>query len=110
MKFPTLILCVALASAGCVSITSLDYGSEPTRSTYSAPERSGLIAVRPFPNPDDVCQVIGENLLTANLLDDSAILIGCPKHEDVAIANRINDGGQVVAHAKHWTLISMPLR
>ncbi len=95
---------------GCVSIAPLGYGAEPTRFTYSEPKQSGLIAVRPFPGPEDVCQVIGENLVTSPLLDDSAILIGCPKHETGAISDRLADGGQIVAHAKHWTLISMPQR
>lgn len=110
MKIPASTVCIALAVSGCVSLSTLDYGPEPTRSTYSEPEQSGLVAVRPFPNPNDVCQVIGENLLTSNLLDDSALLIGCPKHEKGAIAERINDKGQVVAHARHWTLLSMPQR
>ena len=110
MKMRTTLFAAVLASAGCVSAASLDYGPEPTRFKYTEPERSGLVAVRPFPNPEDVCQVIGENPLTTNLLDDSAILIGCPKYESGAIADRITDGGRVVAHAKHWTLLSMPLR
>ena len=110
MKKLVSIIFAALASAGCVSPASLDYGPEPTRSTYSEPAQSGLVAVRPFPNPNDVCQVIGENQLTSNLLDDSALLIGCPKHENGAITDRINDGGQIVAHARHWTLISIPQR
>lgn len=110
MKFSMTICITALALSGCGSIAPLGYGPEPTRSTYTEPQMSGLTAVRPFPNPDDVCQVIGESPVTSNLLDDSAILIGCPKHEIVAINNRIQDGGQVVAHAKHWTLISMSQR
>jgi hypothetical protein len=110
MNMRTSLYAVVLASTGCVSVASLDHGPEPTRFKYTEPERSGLVAGRPFPSPEDVCQVIGENPLTSNLLDDSAILIGCPKHERGAIADRITDGGRVVAHAKHWTLLSMPLR
>ena len=36
---------------------------------YSSPEASGLIGVRPYPGPNDVCQVIGENELTNQYLD-----------------------------------------
>jgi len=93
--------------AGCAT---LDYGPEPTTQAYTEPSASGLFAVRPYPNADDVCQVIGENDLTRDLLDDSAILIGCPKHEKGAIMQRVGEGGTIAAHAKHWTLISVPAR
>jgi hypothetical protein len=99
-----------LTMMGCTSPMTLDYGSEPTRFGYTEPEASGLIGVRPYPNPDDVCMVIGENALTVELLDDAAILVGCPKHERGAIGDRLRDGGQVVGQAKHWTLISIPTR
>jgi hypothetical protein len=100
----------ALLSTGCVTIDPLDYGPEPTRATYSDPAESGLLGVRPYPNAGDVCQVIGENALTSNFLDDAAILVGCPKHERGAIADRLAQGGQIVGHAKHWTLLSIPQR
>ena len=32
--------------------------------TYTPPDASGLVSVRPFPGPADICQVIGENDLT----------------------------------------------
>lgn len=101
---------VGLTMMGCASPMTLDYGSEPTRFGYTEPGASGLIGVRPFPNPDDVCQVIGESDLTSELLDDAAILVGCPKHERGAIGDRLREGGQVVGQAKHWTLISIPTR
>ncbi len=64
----------------------------PRRPTYSPPEASGLEAVRAFPGPDDVCQVIGENSLTNDYLDDSSTLIGCPVAEPGAIADRKAEG------------------
>ena len=76
----------------------------------TAPAQSGLVAVRPYPLPSDVCQVIGENDLTNRYLDDTAILVGCPKDEGRAIQDRLTEGGQIVGQAKHWTLISIPLR
>ena len=51
------------------------------KSGYSPPEDSCLHSVRPYPNTDDVCQIIGENDLTVEHLDDAALLIGCPYHE-----------------------------
>jgi hypothetical protein len=76
--------------------------------SYSPPEASGLIAVRAFPGPDDVCQVIGENALTNQYLDDSATLIGCPKAERGAIRDRQSAGAQVVGEAGEWLLLSVP--
>ena len=110
MKFVFLAVFAALLGIGCASVDALGFGPEPTRFTYSTLAESGLFTVRPFPKSDDVCQVIGENDLTSGFLDDASILIGCPKHERGAIAERLAEGGQVVGHAKHWTLLSMPQR
>ena len=82
---------------------------EPSRdATYSPPEESGLIAVRPFPGPRDVCQVVGENDTTREFLDDSATLIGCPANELGAIEDRVNEGAIMVARANDWWLLSVP--
>ena len=105
MKAACLLGLIALGVAGCAT---LDGGPAPAHATD--PSQSGLVAVRPYPNADDVCQVIGENSLTNPFLDDAAILIGCPKHESGAIFARLREGGQVVAYARHWTLISIPAR
>lgn len=75
---------------------------------YAPPEDSGLIAVRPYPGPSDVCQVIGENDLTNPYLDDSAILVGCPSSETGAIADRQTEGGQIVDQIGDWVLLSVP--
>lgn len=75
---------------------------------YSPPEASGLVAMRAFPGPDDVCRVIGENALTSDYLDDSATLIGCPKGETGAIADRRAAGARVVGEAGEWVLLSVP--
>jgi hypothetical protein len=98
---------VFVAATGCAS---LDHEAAPSTTRYTEAAQSGLIAVRPYPTANDVCEVIGENSLTNEFLDDSAILIGCPKHERGAIAARLGEGGQIVAHARHWTLISVPQR
>ena len=47
------LLAPALLLAACTATAP-----EPA---YTPPEASGLVAVRPFPGPDDVCQIIGEN-------------------------------------------------
>ena len=96
--------------SACATSTDQDFGPEPTTSRYTEPSDSGLLAVRPFPNPDDVCVVVGENSLTSEFLDDSATLIACPKHEKGALADRQSEGAKVVDHARHWTLLSVPIR
>jgi hypothetical protein len=75
---------------------------------YSPPEDSGVVGVRPFPAEGDVCQVIGENDLTNQFLDDSATLVGCPKTETGAIADREGDGGRKVGEVGEWVLLSVP--
>ena len=75
---------------------------------YSPPEASGLISVRPYPGPDDVCQVLGENALTVEYLDHTATLVGCPLSEAGAIKDRNREGGTIVDLAGEWVLISIP--
>lgn len=77
---------------------------------YTPPSASGLVSVRPYPGPLDVCQVIGENDMTRNFLDDSATLVGCPIGETGAIRDRQHEGGEIVAQQGAWVLISVPDR
>ena len=77
--------------------------------TYPPPEESGLIAVRPYPGPDDICQVIGENDLTNQHLDHTELLIGCPLSESGAISDRTDAGARVVDVVGDWVLLSQPL-
>ncbi|MEM6372148.1 MAG: hypothetical protein AAF727_05135 [Pseudomonadota bacterium] len=110
MRSTVTVFAAAIGLLACAPVYTLDYGPEPTTTAYTDPSASGLVEVRPFPNPGDVCVVVGENALTANLLDDSATLIACPKHETGAIADRVDAGARVVAHARHWSLLSVPGR
>ena len=108
-RLTALALLAAAALTGCATAEPLIYGPEPTTSDYTEPEESGLIALRPYPAPNDVCQVIGENDATRDLLDDSSLLIACPKHEKGALGDRMAEGARVVGYARHWTLLSVPL-
>ncbi|MDP5325822.1 MAG: hypothetical protein NWS99_04930 [Paracoccaceae bacterium] len=107
-KIRILTIVLPLMVAGCTTTPPLGYGPEPSTFRYTPPESSGLLAFRAYPGPDDVCRVIGENSLTGDFLDDSALLIGCPKLEQGAIRDRVHDGARIVAHARDWTLLSMP--
>lgn len=98
-------MCVRIALAA-LAIPLVLAGCDDPR--YTPPEASGLVSVRPFPNPGDVCVVVGESAATQEFLDDSATLIGCPTHERGAIADRRAEGAQVVGEAGAWTLLSVP--
>ena len=94
ISIPTMSLLVACAP------------SQPQ--TFPPPEASGLVAVAPYPGPDDICRVIGENELTQEYLDHTATLVGCPKRETGAIADRQAEGGVIVGQEGSWVLISIP--
>lgn len=107
---PNHLSALALAMlAGCATEPVLGYGPEPTTTRYTPPAASRLVGVRPYPGPEDVCQVIGENDATVELLDHTTLLIGCPKHETGALEDRQAEGAKIVAHARHWTLLELPI-
>ncbi|WP_224826649.1 hypothetical protein [Cognatishimia sp. MH4019] len=83
---------------------------EPTIFEYTSPEISGLMPVRAFPNPDDVCQLLGDSTATAALEEDGRRLIACPKHEKGAMEDRRKQGARVVANATHWVILSISER
>ncbi len=108
MKFSLTTLVIStLALAGCA--TNMDFGAAPTTSEYTEPSASGLSSVRPYPNPDDVCQVIRENKAIRETVNNGTLLIACPKHERGAIRDRLNDGAEIIGHAKHWTVLATPI-
>lgn len=74
--------------------------------TYTPPEVSGLVGVRPYPNAGDVCMVIGESAATVGYLDHTGLLIGCPNHERGAIKDRQTEGATIVGVVDRWTLLS----
>ena len=62
-----------------------------------------------FPNAGDPCRRIGESTATADFLDDSAILVGCPGDTTAAPAAAIiAAGGKAVGSVDGVTLISVP--
>ncbi len=99
-----------LALTACTEPLELsEDGAEPTVLNYSEPGLSGLRAKAPYPNPDDVCQLLAPNSYTGPVREEGKDLIACPKHEKGAIADRRAEGANIVAHAKHWTILSVPL-
>ncbi len=102
-----ILITSTLALAGCAP--TMNFGANSTTFDSTEPSASGLSAVRPYPNPDDVCQVIRENGAIREPANDGTILIACPKHERGAISDRKNEGAEVIGHAKHWTVLAVPV-
>lgn len=69
-----------------------------------------------YPDPGDPCRRVGESELTVDLLDDSAVLVGCPGSATDAPAAAIVStlGGRIVGSAggpsDAVVLISVPQR
>ncbi|MBT8474475.1 MAG: hypothetical protein KJO78_03290 [Alphaproteobacteria bacterium] len=102
---------VAILALGFLAACSMPTPDDATRDTsalYTPPEASGLVGVRPYPGPRDVCQVIGENDLTIDYLDHTELLIGCPAHEIGAIDDRVSEGGVLQTQVGEWMLLSIP--
>lgn len=106
----------SLAVAGVVAILLISCGQKRTAaadtSEPATPATSATAwpaALSPFgdgyPKAGDPCRRVGENAATANFLDDSAILVGCPAADAEAIAAV---GGQTVGEVEGITLISIP--
>lgn len=94
--------------AACTSPLDLSgVSAEPTILRYSEPTLSGLRAIAPYPNPDDVCQLLAPNHYTDPMREEGHELIACPKHERGAIEDRRRDGARIVAYAKHWAILSI---
>ena len=97
-----------LIATGCAEKNVLGYSSEPTTSEYTEPKESGLETIHPYPTAEDVCRTLSDNTATRDLRAGNVVLIACPKHEKGAIGDRISEGATVVAHARHWSILSVP--
>jgi len=75
---------------------------------YTSPEDEALVGVRAYPSEGDVCQVIGESEETAELLDDTYLLIGCPAAARAALNARKSEGAAVLDQIGTWVLLAVP--
>jgi len=75
---------------------------------YSEPDASGLTPIRAYPTVDDVCQEIKTTEALRALTDNNTMLIACPKHENGALRDRMNEGARVVGIQGDWTLLLVP--
>ncbi|MEY8880969.1 hypothetical protein [Donghicola sp. XS_ASV15] len=107
MNTGTKALAFALLAAGC---SSTNHEEKAVMGYYSPPWQSGLKEIRPYPFQNSICKEIGYNLVSRDFYDDSKLLVGCPRTEQDAIADRIAEGGVEVGYVHHWTLLHMPKR
>ena len=98
------VLATVLSVAGCLSDDALQ-PEDPTLPYYTKASESGLSVGSAYPRANDVCRVANENAITAELVQDDHFLIACPKHERGAIEERRAEGGVIVFHAKHWSVL-----
>lgn len=64
-----------------------------------------------YPSPDAPCRVVGESAATVDLLDDAAVLVGCPDAADTAVRVLIQERrGKVKKVVEGVTLLSIPTR
>lgn len=99
-----------LVSCGKAPATGADTSEPATSATISTIWPTSLNVMGDgFPKPGDPCRRLGESAATANYLDDSALLVGCPgSATDDAAAAIVAQGGRVVGTEQNISLLSIP--
>lgn len=64
----------------------------------------GIETVRPYPTPDDVCQVVRGSDVKDHA---NGTVIACPNRERGAIRDRKNEGAEVLRKVGDWTLLKL---
>lgn len=105
IKLITSVALLTIVSACQTAVPSVTTEA-PTTYEYTQASRSGMKTVRPYPNADDVCQLLKVNKAVEDLAVAGHTLIACPKHEQGAIGDRRRAGARVVGNSKHWVIMS----
>jgi hypothetical protein len=103
----SMIMAVTLAGCGKqaedISKTAADAAA--TNAVMAAIPASLAPFGEGWPKAGDPCRRLGESPATANWLDDSAVLVGCPTAEAAAAL-----GGKVLATVEGVTVVTVPTR
>jgi hypothetical protein len=109
-----------LASGGLAAFLMLSScGQAPAADTSEPAAPASVATVWPsglnvfgdgFPQAGDPCRRVGESALTADYLDDSSVLVGCPGGAAGPEASAIlaGSGARVVGTVENITLITVP--
>jgi hypothetical protein len=107
----------ATAVFGALIIVALNVGTHPACAAANAPEPfawpASLVPMgNGYPNEGNACRLLGESPATADYLDHTATLIGCPGGADSASVRAIlvDHRAHVVGKAEGVTLISISNR
>ena len=90
-------LLLAVPVAGCGDMTA----------DGVSPSNSNLPLMRPYRAENDPCYLIGESADTAEYLDDSADLVGCPVNYSDLSTFEAQTGGILVGEAQGYILYSV---
>lgn len=105
----TCVVAISLALASCDK-------SQTSTANVQAEEFKWPASLKPFgtgfPDETSTCRQLGESAATANYLDDSAILVGCPGGPSDIAAKQIitTKGGRVIDGIGGVTLLSVPMQ
>ncbi len=104
MKIWLPVAVLAILLSGCKVDTTTPLREQAYNAQRETAEESGLIALRPYPNADSVCQELGKNALTESFFILNDIVIGCPRHADEARAELSAAGFKDSGSTRSWVI------
>ena len=100
-------LCLALTACGSgeAPVASMRETESPTQALeFTSTFPDGLVVVGDgYPQSGNACRRLGESKATADWLDDSAVLIGCPTEISAE-----GLGGEIVGNVAGISIVSWP--
>lgn len=106
MKIKLTVVLSAILLSGCAIDETTPMGAAIYDAQHETAEESGLIAVRPYPNADSICQVLGSNAMTASFFARNTSVVGCPRFENEAIAELEAAGFKNDGSTRSWIIFT----